>query len=191
MKYLFRILVICFVLFGFSSCAPIPPLSPLEYTQLLTNIKDIFSVSLLLMMDSNIYSIRQSIARLYYGHYHLCRLIYNNLNGRDSENHTTAWEAMRKDLEDYGKTLKEMRIKYDYQASVVDESDVCADLESGTITAEEGLLKLAGEELKNTVSRFNSNPIFDQEFDAKIAEVEAVYESLLKSIEILLNKKKS
>ena len=47
------------------------------------------------------------------------------------------------------------------------------------------------EELKNTVSRFNSNPIFDQDFDAKIAEVEAVYESLLKSIEILLNKKKS
>ena len=189
MKYLFRILVICFVLFGFSSCAPVPPLSPLEYTQLLTNIKDIFSVSLLLMMDSNIYSIRQSIARLYYGHYHLCRLIYNNLNGRDSENHTTAWEAMRKDLEDYGKTLKEMRIKYDYQASVVDESDVCADLEY--IVAHKSKFDSLIEELKNTVRRFNSNPIFDQEFDAKIAEVEAVYESLLKSIEILLNKKKS
>ena len=188
MKYLFRILVISLVLLGLSSCAQTPPLSPLEYTQLLTNIKDIFSVSLLLMMDSNTYSIRQSIARLYYGHYHLCRLIYNNLKGRDSDNHTTAWEVMRKDLEDYGKDLKEMRIKYDYQASIVDENDVYADLEY--IVAHKCKFDSLIEELKNTVGRFNSNPFFDKDFDAKIAEVETVYESLLKSIEALLKKKK-
>ena len=188
MMNLIRRLGILILLCCATSCAKPPPLSPLEYTQLLTNIKDIFSVSLLLMMDSNTYSIRQSIARLYYGHYHLCRLIYNNLKGRDSDNHTTAWEVMRKDLEDYGKDLKEMRIKYDYQASIVDENDVYADLEY--IVAHKCKFDSLIEELKNTVGRFNSNPFFDKEFDAKIAEVETVYESLLKSIEALLKKKK-
>ncbi|MBQ6872380.1 MAG: hypothetical protein IJO23_08505 [Bacteroidales bacterium] len=95
---------------------------------------------------------------------------------------------MRKDLEDYGKDLKEMRIKYDYQASIVDENDVYADLEY--IVAHKCKFDSLIEELKNTVGRFNSNPFFDKEFDAKIAEVETVYESLLKSIEALLNKKK-
>lgn len=189
MRSHFHVILLCLTLFWVTSCSHAPQLSPLEYTQLLTNIKDVFSVSALLMMDSNIYSIRQSIARLYYGHYHLCRLVYNNLNGRDSENHTTAWEAMRKDLEDYGKDLKEMRIKYDYQASVVDECDVYADLEY--IVAHKGKFDSLINELNNTVTRFNTNPIFSKEFDTKVAEVEAVYKSLLKSIETLLNAKKS
>ena len=38
--------------------------------------------------------IGQAIARIYYGYYHIARLIFNNIKGYDGDNHTETWKAM-------------------------------------------------------------------------------------------------
>ena len=61
-----------------TGCAPAEPLSPIEYTQLLVNVKEFFALSILLLNQDSPHCIGQAISRIYYGHYHIARLIYNN-----------------------------------------------------------------------------------------------------------------
>lgn len=55
--------------------------------------------------------IGQAIARIYYGYYHIARLIFNNIKGYDGDNHTETWKAMPNTIKNFGKKMKEMRIK--------------------------------------------------------------------------------
>ena len=88
-----KFILIAIILFCITSCAPTGPISTAEYNQLLINIKDFFTTSLFLLGSSSNFQIGQAIARQYYGHYHIARLIYNNNNGVDKSHKSMGCNA--------------------------------------------------------------------------------------------------
>ena len=172
------ILILCVCLLG--SCAPAEPLQPSEYTQLLINIKDFFSMSLVLLGQNNTFALGQVVSRLYYGHYHLARLIFNNIKGYDGNSHTEVWKQMPADIKAYGKKLKEMRIKYDYEPMSFTQNEVLQDLEY--IESHKNRFDAIIKELDNTVSRYSTNPFFSKEFNENIAEIKTTYKQISSKI---------
>mgnify|MGYP003305954298 CR=1 FL=1 len=185
MKQILRAIVICILGLSIVSCAPPPPLDPGAYNQLLLNIRDFFTITLLLLGKSPIFAQCQAITRLYYGHYHLCRLIYNNIMGRDANNHRDAWDRMQNDIKLYGEKLKEFRIKYDYTPLNFSEPDVRNDLEF--ILNNKDKFDLMVAELKNSISSFSTDTTFMEVFNKNISEVEESYECVINAIGDILN----
>lgn len=86
-------------------------------------------MSLVLLGQNNTFAFGQAINRIYYGHYHLVRLIFNNIIGYDGNNHTEVWRQIPADIKAYGEKLKDMRIKYDYKPLSFTQSEMLQDLE--------------------------------------------------------------
>ena len=172
------ILILCVCLLA--SCAQAEPLPPSEYTQLLINIKEFFSMSLLLLGQNNIFVFGQVVSRLYYGHYHLARLIFNNIKGYDGNNHTKVWRQMPADIKTYGEKLKDMRIKYDYSSLPFTQSEVLQDLKY--IESHQNRFDAIIKELDNTVGRYSTNQFFDNEFNKNIADIKTVYQQVTQKI---------
>lgn len=168
------ILILCICLL--SSCAQADPLPASEYTQLLINIKDFFSMSLVLLGQDNTFAFGQAISRIYYGHYHLARLIFNNLKGYDGNNHTEVWRQMPVDIKVYGEKLKDMRIKYDYMPLSFTQSKVLQDLEY--IESHQNRFDAIIKELDNTVGRYSTNQFFDNEFNRNLADIKTTYKQI-------------
>ena len=181
------ILILCVCLLA--SCMRAEPLPPSGYTQLLINVKDFFSMSLVLLGQNNTFALGQAISRLYYGHYHLARLIFNNIKGRDGYNHTEVWEQMPADIKTYGEKLKDMRIKYDYEPLPFTQSEVLQDLEY--IESHQNRFDAIIKELDNTVGRYSSNPFFNKKFNAKIAEIKDSYTQVAKRLTDVVNELKN
>lgn len=180
MKNILRLL---FVLLAsqLTGCAPSQPLSPLEYTQLLTNIKDFFVVGIVLLNQDDSVCIGQAISRLYYGHYHIARLIFNNLRGYDGNNHKDVWDNMPSSIKSYGEKLKEMRIKYDYGVAEISLAELKSDLEF--IKSHQSRFDEMLEEIDSSISRYGTNPIFMSAFNQAIKEIKSTYKSLITTIE--------
>lgn len=174
------ILILCVCLLA--SCTEAGPqlLQPREYTHLLTNIKDFFSMSLVLLGQYNTFAFGQAISRLYYGHYHLARLIFNNIEGYDGNNHTKVWKQMPVDIRAYGEKLKEMRIKYDYMPISFTQSEVLPDLEY--IENHRDRFDAIIKKLDDTVRRYSTNPDSHKEFNENIAQIKTTYKQVSKRI---------
>ena len=180
------ILILCVCLL--SSCAQADPLPPNEYTQLLTNIKDFFSVSMVLLGQNNIFALGQAISRIYYGHYHLARLIFNNIKRHDGKNHTEVWKQMPADIKVYGEKLKEMRIKYDYKPQSFIQNEMLQDLEY--IESHQNRFNVIINELANTVGKYNTNSGFNKRFDESIADIKTTYKQISQRIAAVVNELK-
>lgn len=180
------LLIICVCLFA--SCAQAEPLPPNEYTQLLINIKDFFLMSLVLLGQNNTFTLGQVISRIYYGHYHLARLIFNNIKGYDGNNHTEVWKQMPADIRAYGEKLKNMRIKYDYMPMSFTQSEVLQDLEY--IENHQNRFDAIIKELDNTVERYSMNPFFSKEFNENIVEIKTTYKQISQRIAEVANELK-
>lgn len=184
MKFLHKaIIFICICMLA--SCSQVQPLTPCEYTQLLANIKEFFCVSIALLGQDSNFAIGQAIGRLYYGHYHLSRLIYNNIKGRDGNNHTDVWKQMPSNIRTYGETLKDLRIKYDYNSVAFSRCEVLKDL--AYIEKHKDSFDKIIYELDNSVVRFNTNPMFIQIFDKNVKEITTIYQELIQRITDMLN----
>lgn len=173
----------------FASCAPVEPLQPSEYTQLLINIKDFFSMSLVLLSQNNTFTLGQAVSRIYYGHYHLARLIFNSIKGYDGNNHTGVWRQMPADIKAYGEKLKDMRIKYDYMPMSFTQSEVLQDLEY--IENHQNRFDAMIKELDNTVERYSMNPFFYKKFNENIAEIKTTYTQISQRIATLVDELKT
>lgn len=180
MKNILRLLFVLLIS-QLTGCAASEPLSPIEYTQLLINIKEFFTLSILLLNQDSPHCIGQAITRLYYGHYHMARLIYNNTKGYDGNNHTEVWSNMPSSIKSYGEKLKEMRIRYDYGVTEISLEELKSDLEY--IKSHQSRFKEMLEELDSTISRRGTNPFFISSFNKAIKEIEFTYESLITTIE--------
>jgi len=176
-----KFILIAIILFCITSCAPTGPISTAEYNQLLINIKDFFTTSLFLLGSSSNFQIGQAIARQYYGHYHIARLIYNNNNGVDINNHTRAWDAMPARIKTYGNKLKDLRIKYDYYPQNFSNSEIEQDLKF--IKDNKSEFDYMITELKNSISSFNTTSNFLTTANKEIQDIENEYNSLIKIIE--------
>lgn len=184
MKSLQKVIIfICICMLA--SCSQVQPLTPCEYTQLLANIKDFFCVSITLLGQDSNFAIGQAIGRLYYGHYHLSRLIYNSIKGRDGNNHTDVWKQMPSDIRTYGEALKDLRIKYDYESTAFSRSEVLQDL--SYIESHKGSFNKIIKELNNSVGQFNSNPIFVVVFDKNVKEITTTYQGVIQRITDILS----
>ncbi len=75
------ILILCVCLFA--SCAQAEPLPPSEYAQLLINIKDFFSMSLVLLGQNNTFVLGQVVSRLYFDNLSLCCQLCKRRNAID------------------------------------------------------------------------------------------------------------
>jgi len=181
------ILILCVCLLA--SCAPSEPLPPSEYTQLLINIKDFFSMSLILLGQNNTFTFGQVISRIYYGHYHLVRLIFNNIKGYDGNNHTKVWKQMPADIRAYGEKLKDMRIKYDYMPMSFTQSEVLQDLEY--IENHQNRFDAIIKELDRTVEIYSTNPFFSKEFNENIAEIKTTYKQISQRIAVVADELKN
>lgn len=181
------ILILCVCLL--SSCAQADPLPPNEYTQLLTNIKDFFSVSMVLLGQNNTFALGQAISRIYYGHYHLARLIFNNIKRYDGKNHTEVWKQMPADIKVYGEKLKEMRIKYDYKPQSFIQNEVLQDLEY--ITNYQKGFDAIIKELNNTIGKYSTNPFFYKRFNENIADIKTTYKQISQRIAAVVNELKN
>lgn len=180
MKNILRLLFILLIS-QLTGCAAAEPLSPIEYTQLLFNVKEFFALSILLLNQDSPHCIGQAISRIYYGHYHIARLIYNNKRGYDGNNHTDVWNNMPSSIKSYGEKLKEMRIRYDYGVTEISLEELKSDLEY--IKSHQSRFKEMLKELDSTISRRGTNPFFISSFNKAIKEIEFTYESLITTIE--------
>ncbi len=131
-------------------------------------------MSIVLLGQNNTFAFGQAISRLYYGHYHLARLIYNNIKKRDGNNHTEVWKQMPADIKAYGEQLKDMRIKYDYSPLYFTRREVLQDLEY--IESQQNRFDAIIIEL------YSTNPSFSKEFNEKIAEIKAAYKQISQRI---------
>lgn len=176
-----KFIIIAVTLLCVTSCAQTGSLSPTDYIQLLTNIKDFFTTSLFLLgSNCSNFQIGQAIARLYYGHYHIARLIYNNKNRVDIDNHTRAWDAMQVRIQTYGKELKTFRIKYDYSPQNFSNSEIEQDLQF--IKDNRSEFDYMITELKSTIVSFNNDPNFLNNANKGIQDIENEYNSLIAKI---------
>lgn len=176
-----KFIIIVITLLCITSCTKTIPLSPTDYTQLLINIKDFFTTSLFLLgSSSSNFQVGQAIARLYYGHYHIARLIYNNNNRVDVDNHTKAWDAMQVRIQTYGKELKAFRIKYDYSPQSFSNSEIEQDLQF--IKDNKSEFDYMITELKSSIVSFNNDPNFLNNANKEIQDIENEYNSLIARI---------
>ena len=180
MKYILRLLFVLLIS-QLTGCAAAEPLSPIEYTQLLVNVKEFFALSILLLIQDSPHCIGQAISRIYYGHYHIARLIYNNKRGYDGNNHTDVWNNMPSSIKSYGEKLKEMRIRYDYGVTEISLEELKSDLEY--IKSHQSRFKEMLEELDSTISQRGTNPFFISSFNQAIKEIESTYKSLITIVE--------
>ena len=163
-----------------TGCAPAEPLSPIEYTQLLVNVKEFFTLSILLLNQDSPHCIGQAISRLYYGHYHIARLIYHNKKGYDGNSHTEVWNNMPSRIKSYGEKLKEMRIKYDYGVTEISLEELRSDLEY--IKSHQSRFDEMLKEIDSSISQYGTNPFFISSFNKTIKEIESTYKSLITTI---------
>ena len=180
MKIILRLLLVL-IASQLTSCAAAVPLSPIEYTQLLSNVKEFFTLSILLLNQDSQYCIGQAITRLYYGHYHIARLIYNNIKGYDGNSHTVVWNNMPSNIKSYGEKLKEIRIKYDYGVTEISLEELKSDLEY--IRSHQSRFDKMLEEIDSSISRYGTNPIFISSVNHAIEEIKSTYKSLITTIE--------
>ena len=180
MKIILRILLVL-IASQLTSCATAEPLSPIEYTRLLINVKEFFTLSILLLNQDSSHCIGQAISRLYYGHYHIARLIYNNKRGCDGDNHKDVWDNMPSSIKTYGKKLKEMRIKYDYGVTEISLEELQSDLEY--IKSHQSRFDEMLKEIDSTIYQYGTNPFFISSFNQAIKEIESTYKSLITIVE--------
>ena len=180
MKIILRLLLVL-IASQLTGCAVADPLSPIEYTQLLINIKEFFTLSILLLNQDSPHCIGQAITRLYYGHYHMARLIYNNTKGYDGNNHTEVWSNMPSSIKSYGEKLKEMRIKYDYGVTEISLEELQSDLEY--IKSHQSRFDEMLKEIDSTIPQYGTNPIFISSFNHAIKEIKSTYKSLITTID--------
>lgn len=115
-KYLFLIALIVI----FASCAQAEPFSPQDYTNLLIRSRNLFSLCTLLISQPEMY-LGDIFSRLYYGYYHLGRLIFSNKFGYEYDSHNHVWKKMEEPIKGFGYAMKELREKYDYRPLSQDE----------------------------------------------------------------------
>lgn len=169
----------------FASCSQAHPLSVCEYTHLLANIKEFFCVGIVLLGQDSDFAIGQAISRLYYGHYHLSRLLYNGIKGCDGNNHSRVWKQMPLDIRTYGETLKDLRIKYDYNATSFSRREVLQDL--SYIENHKADFDKILFELKKSVSKFSNDSKFLQSVDNDVNEIASIYQDVIQKIMGILN----
>lgn len=162
------------------SCAAEGVLSPNDYTQLLLSVKHFFVISSIMLSTSDASNYGQAISRMYYGCYHIARLIFNNTKGYDGRNHTQTWEAMPNSFKSYGQDLKKMRIKYDYDPYSVKENELYEDLKY--IYDQRVQFDNMLQELNKSIVHYSTNPFFIKEFEKNIKEVQDAYASLVADI---------
>lgn len=177
MKNFLRLLFVLLIS-QLTGCAASEPLSPIEYTQLLINIKEFFTLSILLLNQDSPHCIGQAITRLYYGHYHMARLIYNNTKGYDGNNHTEVWSNMPSSIKSYG---EKMRIKYDYGVTEISLEELQSDLEY--IKSHQSRFDEMLKEIDSTIYQYGTNPFFISSFNQAIKEIESTYKSLITIVE--------
>lgn len=177
------VVLIIFISLGFTSCAAAEPIAPYDYTQLLLSVRDLFTVSSMILSKMEPPMIGQAIARIYYGYYHIARLIFNNIKGYDGDNHTETWKAMPNTIKNFGKEMKEMRIKYDYNPYNTTIEEMKKDLQY--IYNQRTMFETMVKELENTVVQYSTNPIFKNTFDTNVKEIQDTYSSLI----IIINEK--
>ena len=181
------ILILCIC--QLASCVRAEPLPSSEYIQLLINIKDFFSMGMVLLGQNNTFALGQAISRIYYGHYHLARLIFNSIKGYDGNNHTGVWRQMPADIKAYGENLKDMRIKYDYMPRPFTQNELLRDLEY--IENHKNRFDAIIKELDNTVVRYSMNPFFNKKFNENIAEIKTTYTQISQRIATLVDELKT
>ena len=173
MRFVLRLFVVLLIVM-LTSCDNAPALNPADYNGLLINIKEFFSVSILLLSVNSNFGIGQAIARLYYGHYHIARLIYNNTKGKDGKNHKKVWDAMCTTIKSYGEYLKSLRIKYDYGTTNIPTSEIIKDLKY--IQDNQNHFNEMIEKLRNTI---HEDSIEDSLFNDHMKDIESTYNDLL------------
>lgn len=172
MRFVLRLFAVLLIVM-LTSCAEAPALNTADYNGLLINIKEFFSVSILLLSTNSNFSLGQAIARLYYGHYHIARLIYNNTENQYGNNHTKVWNAMPPIIKSYGEYLKSLRIKYDYGTTNIPTSEIIKDLKY--IQDNQNHFIEMIEKLRNTIHEDSTASFFDD----RIKDIESTYNDLL------------
>lgn len=186
MKIIYKVILLVLALFCITSCSKIAPISPIEYTQLLINIKDFFTTSIFLLGSNSNFQTGQAIARLYYGHYHIARLIYNNHFGKDNNSHYYTWEKMNTRIRNYGNNLKKLRIKYDYDAQNFSNSEIKDNLKF--ISDNRSEFDYMIKELKGSISSFDNDKEFLKTASKEIQKIEQEYDSLVNKIKDIQNR---
>jgi len=109
----FKFIILLAILFFFTSCKQAEPFNPYDYTSLLIRSKNLFSLCVILLGQSDTY-LGDVFSRLYYGYYHLGRLIFSNKYGYEYDSHSHVWKKMEESIREFGFLMKSLREKYEY-----------------------------------------------------------------------------
>jgi len=112
-----KLIFTCFLLLCFclSSCRHIDPITPVDYSNLLLKVKELFALCSVLVSSNDLTSNGQAISRIYYAFYHLARLLNINIHNMEQKSHTQAWKKISdQNIQQFGLDLKTLREKYDY-----------------------------------------------------------------------------
>ena len=148
-KYL-KLLFIILLGGSVSSCAQLDPVTPTSYHFLLVKINDILSLCCLLLNQQEAFH-GQVIGRLYYGYYHLARLLHINLKDFDAGGHTKTWKKLPNNIRDFGFRMKELREKYDYDVDDLFDLSENLDNDFKKILADKIYADSLLNELNNTL----------------------------------------
>lgn len=172
-KFLFVVSLCVFM----SACAPQQPLSPVEYSGLLLKTKELFILCTILI-EHGLYS--QVIPRLYYGYYHIARLIVNNKFSHDISNHTDVWKHTPKDIKLKGLQLKLLRVKYDYEPNIV-QSEFISDIND--IYANKDLLEIEIQEFnKDIAQKMTQSDIDNNHINDLLQQIETEHSKLMEKV---------
>lgn len=115
-----RFIIFFAIIFFFTSCAQAEPFNTNDFTNLLIRSKNLFSLCSILLGQSDTY-LSDVFSRLYYGYYHLGRLIFSNMYGYEKDSHSHVWKKMEEPIKDFGFSMKSLREKYEYRALSLDD----------------------------------------------------------------------
>jgi uncharacterized protein (UPF0332 family) len=159
------------------------PISPVDYVGLLTKMRELFILCSLLISHGQY---AQAISRLYYGYFHIARLIAVNKNWFSNyHDHKKIWDEMPQQVQSFGIKLKNMRVKYDYDPNPKGEKE---DL--SYIYSSKYMLDAELKELEATIQSYpHLNCDDDDKISEQIQEIREAHENLIKNICLAIKKR--
>ena len=177
MKVSIKLFLIFFIIFGMSSCAAMEPITPNNYNLLLIKTNDLFNLCIMLLNQPEQYH-GQIVSRLYYGYYHLARLLHINYHNYDAGGHAKTWNKLPCKIRIFGLRMKILREKHDY--NVINNLTENIDKDFDTILDEEKNFVSLSEELGNTLEKCTY--LSDKDIEIcrnKINDIRITHETLI------------
>ncbi len=187
-RFVIRSLFFLGILFLLSGCQA-NPVSPSEAIGLLTKCKDVLSLCVLLLSQSEGVRYSYVAERYYYAMLSLARIVAGKdwlLGGLLREKkgkHERVWGSCPKNVKElYGEQLKHLRVRCDYGVERKDFQETEYEAGLKTILNHEDAYNSLKEAVQNESLEISSRPSFSEEFNDLLDKIDDLRNTLKKKL---------